>query len=129
MKKNNRKGNKRYERIERNSSIIKEISKRNIVVKATVEIDQKGSRRNNYKNILVQYVKFEYKGKGYMIDHCWLQESDYCNDFYDNIKEGDKVDVKFRFYAYTDASDRDMHGMIIDKYTKNQPAYDWGFLF
>ena len=100
-------------RIERNNSIVKVLSSKNIKLTGSAYLAEI-SNRHKYKTICLEEIRFEFNGEEYEIDHCWLQQMDYPGYFRSKAIEGELYYFEFTFYPYRDDTSRDdMHGMDI----------------
>ena len=98
--------------IKRDSTIVKTIAEREMLVHATCQISRI-MRKGSYTNIALQKITFIINNKEYHMDHIWLQQRDYCRHFKDMAVEGKWYNIDFVFYQYRDRIDRNADGIMM----------------
>ena len=79
------------------------------------EVIDKHVGNKKYTNVCLKDIQFEYCGKTFRIDHCWLQQRDYPKSEKELLKynEGLLHYFKFTFYQYRDEIDKNKCGMTV----------------
>ena len=105
-------------KIDRSHSIIKYLAKNNIQVSGSFLLDhyrdKHTDRGNIFRTAIVKYIQFEFNGKEYEVDYCWLQEQDYPTPFKYDMERNELYYAEFRWYEYRHDITKDKCGMSLD---------------
>lgn len=105
-------------KIDRTHSILKYLADNNITVVGSFMLDHYRDKHTKYGNVfrtvIVKAIQFEFGGKTYEVDYCWLQDQDYPGHFRNEMECHELYYSEFRWYRYRDDITKDKCGMSLD---------------